>query len=112
MTTGKIREFNRLYNNLQELCNRIFDDENNYPQQACADWFIDSLQELLKDGEYVSLLELDKINFILEMSYNIRKRKDVTTQNKQNLTILMRELKVIRVNFADENNVKQDSMQF
>lgn len=108
MTTGKVREFNRLYKNLQEVCNRIYDDENNYPKKACADWFLNDLQTLIGDSDLITLLDIDKINLILEMSANIRRNDYLHNQSKNRITALMRELKTIRTKLADENNVVVD----
>ena len=106
---NKAREFNRIYSNLIELCKRVYDDENVYPKNICAKWFVTMLHTLLKDEQLKSMLDEEQIKVIHEASLNVRKTKFIENVDKRTLTGLIKELKAIKYGLECQNNSVQQA---
>ena len=98
---GNVREFNRLYGNLIEVCNRVFGD-NDYPKEACANWFVNDLQTLLGNAQLKSLLREEQMILILEMATNLRTTTYLASSNKKVLTQLIKEVASLRDNLTQQ----------
>ena len=87
------KEFNRLYGNLKELFRRIHDQENNYPKRICANWFVNTLAEIMQNPEVKVYLTHEQVNSIAFMALNLVKTEFLNEEDKETLQSLLQNLK-------------------
>lgn len=97
---GAKNEFNHLYNNLTELCRRVYADEN-YPRSVCALMFVKELKQLIGDEQVSDLLTETTIIHILEMCKNLLRTEYIDTTTKSELRESAQKLKTMRTNLIE-----------
>ncbi len=94
------KEFNRLYGNLKELFRRIHDQENNYPKRICANWFVNTLAEIIEKPQLRVFLTHEQVSSIAFMSMNLGKTEFLNDEDKNVLQSLLKDLKVAETNIS------------
>lgn len=98
-TKVNVREFNRLYGNLNELHRRVFDKENGYPQTLCAKWFVRELMGIINKEDFSQRLNQEQIDLILDKSVSLLRAKILDSEYKQALVFEVKELRKLKSSF-------------
>ena len=93
-----VKEFNRLYDNLNELFRRIFDTAKDYPVKTCAEWFVDHLNTILSSKDYRAMLTEDKVKNIMNMINKLKRSDALDLIAKNGLEYSIIQLKEIKNN--------------
>lgn len=96
------RELDRIYKNLQELCNRMFNEDFSYVVKVCANWFVDNMIDLMSQQSLKDMLTQEQIAHIAEMCCNVRKSEYLDKASKKLLTDYTKELKQMFNKFQEQ----------
>ncbi|MBQ7798339.1 MAG: hypothetical protein IJ371_04380 [Clostridia bacterium] len=98
MKKNVTREFNRLYGNLVELHNRVYDDSFEYPRVLCAKWFVDTLATVVGNEDFSNMLTEQQISDIMRMSQDFLKSNFLDKNFKRSLRLSLKELNNVKTN--------------
>ena len=82
-------EFKRLYSNVKELYRRII-SQAEYPKQTCGTWFVNHVEELIRNPNYMD--KLSELNMVqLEAMIKVLIGNDEILENDQDRLVDMLE---------------------
>ena len=104
-TNINIREFNRLYGNLNELHRRVFDEEKEYPRVLCAKWFVRELMTILNTDDLRQMLTQEQVDNIIENSISLLRARIFDNEYKQAIVLGIKELRKFKASFETQQTI-------